>query len=319
MLGAYDLVFSFIHCYMSLISIVLLLTHLSTLKLLGLSKWIPKDTLVHVNEYLSTTIKHQTSPKTDTQLPPLPSKIPIPKPTITQQKFNLTPKEHDKFIRSELLNDENFPSDIPPIKENVGKSHLMHPCTYSHFHTATPLLYDYAKHGCPVNCGPNWNKDTILRLLRQGPHCSSKKKDAIRQLQVKTKEKIACGYARIIKWGDIKNKIPTKLKISPVAMIPHKSKKYRCILDLSFTLFEDGQEFPSVNDTTTRLALPQAMAQLGNCLKRLTAHMADNHDIKSPFMFCKLDIKDGFWRMRVSDDNAWYPIPVSYPTFILQM
>jgi hypothetical protein len=285
------------------------------LKLLGLSKWIPKDSLVHVNEYLSTTTIQKVPQKPIIKLPPLPSKIPIPKPTNTQQKFNLTPKEHDKFIRDELLKDDNFPSDIPPIKENIGKSHLMHPRTYSHFHSATPLLYDYARNGCPVNCGPNWNKDTILRLLRRGPHRSSKKKDAIRQLRAETKEKITCGYARIVKWKDIKDKIPPKLKISPVAMIPHKSKKYRCILDLSFTLFEDGLEFPSVNETTTRLALPQAMAQLGNCLKRLTAHMADNHNKNLPFMFCKLDIKDGFWRMRVSNDDAWnfaYVLPSLY-------
>jgi hypothetical protein len=90
-----------------------------------------------------------------------------------------------------------------------------------------------------------------------------------------------------------------------VAMIPHKSKRYRCILDLSFTLFQNGQTYSSVNDTTTRLAHPEAMAQLGACIQRLVAKMADNFNPSMPFMFTKLDIKDGFWRMKVSDSDAW--------------
>jgi hypothetical protein len=33
--------------------------------------------------------------------------------------------------------------------------------------------------------------------------------------------------------------------------------------------------------------------------------MADNFNPSHPFIFTKLDIKDGFWRMRVSDEDAW--------------
>jgi hypothetical protein len=33
--------------------------------------------------------------------------------------------------------------------------------------------------------------------------------------------------------------------------------------------------------------------------------MAKNFDTQKPFMFSKLDIKDGFWRMAVNDENAW--------------
>jgi hypothetical protein len=219
--------------------------------------------------------------------------------------MDMTPDEQDNFITHQVLSDDNFPQDIPILKENIGKSDLMHPRTYAKFHEATPLLYDYAKNGCPVDCGPDWTVEAILKLLRRGPHRSSKKRDAVRQLRKETKEKISCGYARIVRWGDISQNIPPKLKISPVAMIPHKSKQYRCILDLSFTLFDGGKAYPSVNETTNRLAKPEAMTQLGNCLKRLVASMADNFDLKNPFMFCKLDIKDGFWRMRVSDNDAW--------------
>ena len=234
--------------------------------------------------------------------PPQPQITPTPPvhPLLT-----LTPKEQKASVEKALSDPTLFPPDLPSIKENIGKSDLMHPRTYAAFHKATPLLYSYAKQGCPVDCGPDWSKETILRLLRRGPHRSSMKKDAVVQLRQETSEKIECGYARVVRWGDIKNDIPPKLKISPVAMIPHKSKKYRCILDLSFTLFEDGVSYPSVNDTTTRLAKAEAMAQLGFCVQRIIARMADNFSIASPFIFCKLDIKDGFWRMRVSNKDAW--------------
>ena len=225
-------------------------------------------------------------------LPPRPTNTPLQKPTTKQ--LTMTPNEQKTYI-SQLLQDETtFPSEVP-IKETIGKSMLMCPRTYSDFHKATPLLNYYAKNGCPVNCGPPWNEDKILRLLHKGPHKSSKSKEAIRQLRKETTEKIAQDYARVIRWGDIKNNIPTCLKISPVAMIPHKSKKYRCILDLSFTLHQDGKSFASVNETTTRLAKPEAMAQLGFCLQRIIAIMADNYNPKIPFLFSKLDIKDGFW------------------------
>ena len=172
-------------------------------------------------------------------------------------------------------------------------------------HMAAQLIAD--------QIGPK--KKTIL-LLKKGPHQSSKKRDAVIQLRKETIENISNGYAQTVKWGDIKNDIPPKLKISPVAMIPHKSKKYRCILDLSFTLHHKGIAFSPVNETTVKKAPQESMAQLGLCLKRLVALMADNYDPQKPFVFSKLDIKDGFWRMRVSNKEAWnfcYALPTVKP------
>jgi hypothetical protein len=292
---------------MSKQKIVCYISHTKIFPLYIPDTWSPKTQYVPIKTFLSSipTTTIPTTPSTHTPLPPIPPVIPIKKPAQPIQKLDMTPAEQSDFIKTQVLSDENFPQDIPILKEKIGKSDLMHPRTYAAFHEATPLLHDYAKNGCPVDCGPDWTMETILKLLRRGPHRSSKKRDAVRQLRRETTEKIACGYARTVRWGDIVHNIPPKLKISPVAMIPHKSKKYRCILDLSFTLYEGGKSYPSVNDTTNRLAKPEAMTQLGNCLKRIVASMADNFDKNRPFMFCKLDIKDGFWRMRVSDDDAW--------------
>eukprot|EP00957_Ditylum_brightwellii_P004595 349299-Ditylum_brightwellii.AAC.1 len=47
------------------------------------------------------------------------------------------------------------------------------------------------------------------------------------------------------------------------------------------------------------------MVQLGCCMKQLVATVADNYNHNRPFKFCKLDIKDGFWRLVVSTEDAW--------------
>ena len=112
-------------------------------------------------------------------------------------------------------------------------------------------------------------------------------------------------YARVLKWGDIKDNILTKLKISPVAMIPHRSKAYQCILDLLFTVFHQGILFASVNENTNKKARPEAMVQLSQVLKRIIYHMALYRANEIPFEFTKLDVKDGFWKMEVEDEDAW--------------
>ena len=88
-------------------------------------------------------------------------------------------------------------------------------------------------------------------------------------------------------------------------MIPHKSRLFRCILDLSFQLHHKGKIFGSVNENTIKLAPKQSMAQLGDVLWRLLYTLAENYDVEKPFVFTKLDVKDGFWRLSVNNDDAW--------------
>ena len=89
-------------------------------------------------------------------------------------------------------------------------------------------------------------------------------------------------------------------------MIPHKSKPFRCIVDLSFSLKQAGTTYSSVNSNTIPCAPPQAMTQLGSSLPRLLATMVQNWNPNFPFYFAKLDIKDGFWRVKVRDADAWH-------------
>ena len=47
------------------------------------------------------------------------------------------------------------------------------------------------------------------------------------------------------------------------------------------------------------------MAQLGQVEKCIVHKMEMHRHHGHIFKFTKLDVKDGFWRMAVSDDDAW--------------
>ena len=62
---------------------------------------------------------------------------------------------------------------------------------------------------------------------------------------------------------------------------------------------------PTPSNATTPTAPQQGMVQLGQALKRLIGVLANHHNPSQMFVFSKLDIKDGFWRMSVSEEDAW--------------
>jgi hypothetical protein len=65
-----------------------------------------------------------------------------------------------------------------------------------------------------------------------------------------------------------------------------------------------GEKKPSVNSATKGKAPQKSMAELGQVLKQIIDTMASNYDPNHPFLFSKCDIKDGFWRLRVSSQDA---------------
>ena len=88
-------------------------------------------------------------------------------------------------------------------------------------------------------------------------------------------------------------------------MIPHKTRSYRTILDLSFNLMRDGKKLPSVNECTIPTAPQHSMKELGRVLERLVSLMAVAPSNSPDFRFSKLDIKDGFWRVKVTEQDSW--------------
>ena len=70
-------------------------------------------------------------------------------------------------------------------------------------------------------------------------------------------------------------------------MIPHKSRLFRAILDLSFYLRQKGAQYKSVNDTTTKVAPKEAMDQLRKALQRIIVKLADAQEEDKELFFVK--------------------------------
>lgn len=69
----------------------------------------------------------------------------------------------------------------------------------------------------------------------------------------------------IFMFGNLRKKMPENLKVSPVAMILHKSRNkrgFRTILDLSFKLKIDGTSMLSVNEGTVPTSPQHSMREL---------------------------------------------------------
>ena len=184
------------------------------------------------------------------------------------------------------------------------------------------MLREWATFGCPTRTGRNWSKDEIWEAVERGPHRSAMSPDAIEHFAAEIKEKLRTKQARVVAWDDIKDDPPPQLKVSPIAAIPHKSKAYRSILDLSFRLrLKNGGVLAAVNDTMVKSAPKGAIDQLGECRTRVIHAFAEADDDAKVFM-AKWDIKDGFWRMDGREGEEWnfayvLPQPEGSPTMLV--
>ena len=253
---------------------------------------------------LSKTLKKPT-------LPPKPRTIKNNSITLHQQ-LDIHNNINTNKCAYKIDQRNDFPKNTP-VQEDIGKCGLMWPRgNIANQHPAATHLQEYSTNGCPVDAGKNWTKEDIVAALKRGPHISAKTPDAIQYLHQETNMKLQQGYLNKVQWKDIKQNIPPNLKLSPLALIPHKSRSYRCILDLSFQLKVNNKKINSVNISTQLRAPQKSMAQLGSVTNRLIHTMANNHNVKYPFYFSKCDVKDGFWRMIVNRKDAWnfcYVIP----------
>ena len=181
----------------------------------------------------------------------------------------------------------------------------MKPEGLARHHPAADTLLQYATGGCPCNTGQPWTVEQMQAAIDRGPHSSALEPDAIEQMAKEIEEKVRVGQCEVVEWDSIKDNPPPQLKISPLAMVPHKSRKYRAILDLSFRLrLKDGSSVPSVNENTTLEAPQGAIEHLGHALKRIIHAFAEADEDAKIFM-AKFDIKDGFWRLDCADGEEW--------------
>lgn len=203
------------------------------------------------------------------------------------------------------------------VKSNKGKFRgFMCPRGPALDHPFAETLLAYAETGCTVDCGEPWSLEQIEAAIARGAHSSAKEQDAAEYAWREAEEKAARGYCQIYKWKDLKLNCPKELKISPLAAIPHKSRAYRLLLDLSFGVKMDGTTKPSVNETTVQTAPHHALDYIGTALPRII-HAVATAATNTPCLFAKADIKDGFWRVFVEEAGRWnfaYVLPPRSPT-----
>lgn len=182
----------------------------------------------------------------------------------------------------------------------------MRPVGHALEHPYGPFLLDLALTGCPAETGPPWTPAMLDAAIAYGAHPSARIPEAAAACQAETLDKVAAGYATLVNWDSLKANPPPQLKISPIVAIPHKSRAYRMILDLSKGITLNKIAHPSVNQTTDKTIAPShSMHELGNVLPRLIYAAATAPDTLGPVLFAKFDIKDGYWRMRVRDGDEW--------------
>jgi hypothetical protein len=121
--------------------------------------------------------------------------------------------------------------EVPEKKKVLEEwRNMMCPTNLALDHPAAEELLKYATGGCPTNTGQPWTKEMITAAVERGPHVSALDPAAIQQLKAEIEDKVRVGQCRVLLWDEIKEDPPEQLKISPLAMIPHKSGGFRAIL-----------------------------------------------------------------------------------------
>jgi hypothetical protein len=161
----------------------------------------------------------------------------------------------------------------------------------------------------------------MWEAVERGPHRSATTPEAIQHFTEEKKEKLRTNQACLVPWDAIKDNPSPQLKISPIVAIPHKSKAFRLILDLSFRLrLKNGGVLAAVNYTTVKSAPKGAIDQIGECLSQIVHAFAEASEDAKIFM-AKWDITDGFWRMDCREGEEWnfsyvLPQPEGLPIMI---
>ena len=156
---------------------------------------------------------------------------------------------------------------------------------------ADPLSHGYPPStfaGRGTNCGP------FISAIDKAAHPSAQSLEAATACRNKALERVKDKCAWLVKWDNIKHNPPINLKISPIAAIPHKSRAFQMILDLSYNIEVNSAKLSSVNETSNKALAPQhAMYKLGNVIPRIVWALA-TADPSMPFLFTKVDLNDGY-------------------------
>ena len=280
--------------------------------------------------------RQQLAPRVQWDLPPTqPPQGPVrrdlhavPSP---QHPARLGPSPHRRHTVANTVSPLTQAELFEVLSETQRKSNphvpargLMFPGPLAQNHPAGEMLIQFGTKGCPVEIADEWTLEQLDAAVAYGAHPSATTPEAAAALHAEAMEKVNAGLAQLRPWKEIRallrKGLLKKVKVSPIAAIPHKSRLFRMILDLS----DKGQrrtDTKSVNELTNEDTAPRlAMDNLGKVLHRFIYTVGTADPDKGPLLFCKLDIKDGFWRMCVPEDDQMQfcyvlpPLPTSDST-----
>ncbi len=175
---------------------------------------------------------------------------------------------------------------LPPAQARPSAyRNKMCPTGIATAHPADDLLAKWSQLRCPTRTGKPWLKQEMWEAGARGPHQSSLTPKALAHFTEESIEKVQEGQAKSVMWDDIEDNPPAQLKILPIATIPHKSKAFCSILDLSFRLqLKHGGFLNPMNNATVKLAPQGALDQLGHTLSRIIHVFTKSDDDAKIFM-----------------------------------
>eukprot|EP00978_Attheya_sp_CCMP212_P036106 scaffold161645_cov59-Attheya_sp.AAC.3 len=191
---------------------------------------------------------------------------------------------------------------------------MMRPAAWMDLHPFAPTLHKW-ENDVPIDCGEDWSREAIDLAIAKGPHASAMTPEARKLLLEDVAYQVDAGFSHIITWESIKSNPPTKVKVSPLALVPQINQRGRLILDLSFPGHRASQkgrrELEEVvqatvnNNTTAPLAPLWPVNELGKVLLRLLDFMRKVPEAEI-INFAKMDLSYGLWRMIVPEVDCWH-------------
>jgi hypothetical protein len=216
--------------------------------------------------------------------PPLAQPQPTPITILeTQTQLGKFVRHHSSLVRTlgwrKFIAHLQHPSDHPP---SLNKTH----------HPAAPYLHRLALHGVPApSSSPPWTKHQLKTTLVRGAHTSAKHqfRDFLMSDMLDMVKK---GYWSVLPFKALDQF--AHLKLSPAGVVPQRTRRPRPIMDYSFT---------GVNQHSLSVSPMHAM-QLGHALPRILQHIAYANPQHGPPLLLKIDLSDGYYRVRLSPEAA---------------
>ena len=166
---------------------------------------------------------------------------------------------------------------LPDLPESIGK--LNHP--------AKDLLKHLRVHGAPATMSTKpWLQPRRREAIRRGPHQSAT--EHVEFVRTEFVDFLQKKFWTILPYRLVEH--VANLRLSPLGVIPQRERRPRLIVDLSFY---------GVNQETLPIAPKEAM-QFGRTLQRVLQRILDADPRFGPVLLSKIDISDGFYRIRLS-------------------